>query len=214
VRVNGDPPAGRPLARACAPFAEALARARRAHDHVDRGRAREAAEARRAGLDRESAALAGRADPKASARAAGPDSAEVARVGAPPPGESVARRSEDAAVRAAGAAGAAEPALDYAPEVRSPELRAILRAVPVAVEAGRVGDGAPALELAFGRALSVELRAAARGGVDLVLRPDAALARSACAELPALLRALRARGVDVGRAEVRARAGTRGGRAR
>jgi hypothetical protein len=94
------------------------------------------------------------------------------------------------------------------------ELRAVLRALPVTIEAARVREGAP-LALELGRALSVELRAG-RDGLELVLRPDAALSRAAAAELPGVVRALRARGVAVARAEVRARphAGSRaaGGR--
>jgi hypothetical protein len=185
-------------------FAGALARARRAHDDVDRGRAREAAGIRRADADRESAAVGER-------RARGEEATAAAADARPDAPGSRAGAATGVAPAASGPgacapAVAAEPAAaDWAPEVRSPELRAILRAVPVAVEAGRVGGGAPALELAFGRALSVEIRGGARGGVDLVLRPDAALARSASAELPALVRALRARGVEVARAEVRER---------
>jgi hypothetical protein len=83
------------------------------------------------------------------------------------------------------------------------ELRALVRTLPVAVEAARVRAGAP-LALDLGRALSVELRQAP-GGLELVLRPDAALSRAAEAELPAVVRALRDRGLAVARAEVRAR---------
>ncbi len=83
----------------------------------------------------------------------------------------------------------------------APELRAIVRMLPVAVEAARVRDGEP-LSLALGRALSVELRRGA-AGLELVLRPDATLQRAAAAELPGLLESLRARGIAVARAEVR-----------
>ena len=81
------------------------------------------------------------------------------------------------------------------------ELRAIVRTLPVAIEAARVREGEP-LSLALGRALSVELRRGATG-LEIVLRPDAALQRAAAAELPVLLESLRARGIAVARAEVR-----------
>jgi hypothetical protein len=87
--------------------------------------------------------------------------------------------------------------------VSSGELRAVVRALPAAIEASRVRDGAP-LTLAFGRSLSVDVRQAA-GGVEVVLRPDARLSRAAEAELPRVVDALRARGVRVTRAEVRPR---------
>jgi hypothetical protein len=57
------------------------------------------------------------------------------------------------------------------------------------------------VELAFGRELSVELRQGA-AGIEIAVRTDAGLARAARADLPALVQALRARGVEVGRAEV------------
>lgn len=83
------------------------------------------------------------------------------------------------------------------------EVRALVRALPVAIEAARVREGEP-LSLSFGRSLSVEIRSGA-GGVEIVLRPAEALARAASAELPALVAALRARGIAVARAEVRGR---------
>ncbi|WP_242343864.1 hypothetical protein [Anaeromyxobacter terrae] len=82
------------------------------------------------------------------------------------------------------------------------ELRAIVRALPIAIEAARVREGEP-LSLSLGRALSVDLRRSA-GGLELVLRPDAALQRAAAAELPGLVETLRARGITVACAEVRA----------
>jgi hypothetical protein len=85
----------------------------------------------------------------------------------------------------------------------APELSAALRALPLAIDAARVREGAP-LSLSLGRSLDVDLRATA-GGVELVLRPEPRLARAAAAELPALVAALRARGVAVARAEIRAR---------
>ncbi|WP_242360437.1 MULTISPECIES: hypothetical protein [Anaeromyxobacter] len=82
------------------------------------------------------------------------------------------------------------------------DLRAIVRTLPAAIEAARVREGEP-LSLSLGRALSVDLRRGA-GGLELVLRPDAVLQRAAAAELPGLLETLRARGIVVARAEVRA----------
>lgn len=86
----------------------------------------------------------------------------------------------------------------------APELRAIVRTLPVAIEAARVREGEP-LSLSLGRALSVELRRGV-GGLEVVLRPDPTLQRAAAAELPGLLASLRARGIAVARAEVRAQA--------
>jgi hypothetical protein len=93
------------------------------------------------------------------------------------------------------------PRLD--PAAAPSDLRALVRTLPVSVEAARVREGAP-LALELGAALSVEVRQV-RGGLELVLRPDAAVSRAAAAELPAVVRALRARGLAVARAEVRAR---------
>jgi hypothetical protein len=84
------------------------------------------------------------------------------------------------------------------------ELRALLRTLPLAVDARGLRDGAP-LTLSFGRSLGVELRSGA-GGVEVVLRADARLARACERALPALLAALRRRGVPVARAAVRSRA--------
>jgi hypothetical protein len=84
------------------------------------------------------------------------------------------------------------------------ELRAVLRALPPAIDASGVRDGAP-LTLAFGRSLSVDVRASA-SGVELLLRADARLARAAQAELPGLVAALRSRGIRVARADVAPRA--------
>lgn len=87
----------------------------------------------------------------------------------------------------------AEPAL--------PELREAARAIPPAIWAGRL-EGAPSVELSFGRDLSVELRRSA-AGIELSVRAGAALARAARADLPALVQSLRGRGVVVARADVR-----------
>ena len=93
-----------------------------------------------------------------------------------------------------------------------PELREAARAVPPVIWAGRVA-GQAAVELTFGGGLSVALRSAA-GGIELSIRAAPELARAAQGDLPALVRALRERGVTVVRAEVRphARGGGDGGR--
>jgi hypothetical protein len=96
------------------------------------------------------------------------------------------------------------PGLAAAPELAAPELRAVVRALPVAIQTFGLREGAP-LALSLGRSLDVELRAA-RGGVELVLRPERRLARACEAELAALVSALSARGISVVRAAVRARA--------
>jgi hypothetical protein len=207
VRVTGAEP-GRPAAgpgESPRAFSEALERARRASEGVDRDRARRGEVARRAealrGDDRLWAGRAeslGRADRMGSV-AGGTSGAAVAprmgRIGAP-----VAGAAAGGSGRSPGLPGATDPRLAG---LASPELRSAARALPVAVRARGVAGGAP-LELALGSALSVELRSGP-DGVELLLRPDASLARAARAELPALVRALRARGVAVGRAEVRAR---------
>lgn len=101
-----------------------------------------------------------------------------------------------------------EPGVELSPV---PELAALARALPVAVDAARLRDGAT-LALSFGRSLEVELRSSP-AGLEVVLRPESRLLRAAEAELPRLVAALRVRGVVVARADVRARAGG-GGRAR
>ncbi len=88
-----------------------------------------------------------------------------------------------------------------------PEIAALVRALPAAVDAARVRDGAP-LALSFGRSLDVELRSSG-AGVEVVLRPEPRLLRAAEAELPRVVEALRLRGVEVARAEVRPRGGGR-----
>lgn len=80
-------------------------------------------------------------------------------------------------------------------------LRAAIRALPAAVEAARLREGAQ-LTLTLGGALGVDLRAGA-GGVELTLRPAAALGPVAAEALPALVAALRGRGVRVRGAMVR-----------
>jgi hypothetical protein len=68
--------------------------------------------------------------------------------------------------------------------------------------AARRGDR-PSLELSIGREVRVTLVHAARG-IEVVLDVRAGLRAAAEAEIPALVAALRARGVAVARAEVRA----------
>lgn len=116
----------------------------------------------------------------------------------------------EAASASAGAAaplrgGEARPDDGAAPEVVA--LRAGVRALPAVIEAARLHDGAE-LTLAMGSALGVDLRGGA-DGVELTLRPEAPLARAAAAELPALVDALRARGVRVVRAGVQVGSGVR-----
>jgi hypothetical protein len=129
---------------------------------------------------------------RASARAR-PARAEA---GGPPRGDEPAAPSPQAAPAA------------RAPDLCAvPELAALARALPVAVVAAAARGGAP-LALSFGRSLEVELRSGP-GGVELLLRPEPRLERTADAELPRLVAALRTRGVAVARAEVRPRGAAR-----
>lgn len=90
--------------------------------------------------------------------------------------------------------------------VATPELRALVRTLPLAIQTFGVREGAP-LALSFGRSLDVEIRPPPRGakGVELLLRPEARLARATESELPRVVAALAAKGISVTRAEVRAR---------
>jgi hypothetical protein len=90
--------------------------------------------------------------------------------------------------------------------VSTPELRALVRTLPLAIQTFGVREGAP-LSLSFGRSLDVEIRTPPHGakGVELVLRPEARLARAAESELRGVVAALAAKGISVARAEVRAR---------
>lgn len=98
----------------------------------------------------------------------------------------------------------APPSPAFPPSAPSlPELREAAQAIPTAIWAGRAAGG-HAVELAFGRGLSIELREVA-GGIELALRAAPELARAAHVDLPALIRVLRDRGVTVVRAEVRPR---------
>jgi hypothetical protein len=128
-------------------------------------------------------------------------------------------RREEAEPGRPGAVARAVDAMPLAAEVRSPEPSGRAALLPpsalerLAVEAGRAADRAT-LDLRFGQSLEVRLTRS-RAGVDVVLRPGAGLRASAEAEVPALVAALRARGVSVGRVEVRTGAtGLPPGRAR
>jgi hypothetical protein len=118
------------------------------------------------------------------------------------PAESLTARHDDPRAALSPEAAKLDALVDLAPV---PELAALVRALPAAVDASRVRDGAP-LALSFGRSLEVDLRSGA-AGIEVVLRPDPRLARAADAELPRVVAALRARGIAVGRAEVRPRGG-------
>jgi hypothetical protein len=118
---------------------------------------------------------------------------EEARLAPPPPPVAAAARPPDA------------PA--------APELRALVRTLPLAIQTFGLREGAP-LALSFGRSLDVEIRPPPPGGkgVELVLRPEPRLARASEAELPGVVAALAAKGIAVARAEVRVRgAGAAGG---
>jgi hypothetical protein len=191
VSEGATRPREAPAAARSRQFADAMRRARQGGAADARGAAaREAgsraAQGRRAVADGKDAALAGRRD--------GSREEERLATAAAPVGAAV---QGPPATAAAGAPAAAE-------------LRAVIRALPVAVDASRVREGAP-LTLSLGRALDVDVRAG-REGVEVVLRPDPRLARVAEAELPGLVASLRSRGIAVSRAEVRARAGDGGAR--
>ena len=96
----------------------------------------------------------------------------------------------------AAAAAAARPP-EAAPALLPP------RALEQVALAARELGGRPSVELTFGRDLRVTLLRAERG-VEVVLAPAEGLHRAADAELPGLVAALRAGGVVVTRAEVRA----------
>ncbi len=72
----------------------------------------------------------------------------------------------------------------------------------VAIEAGQMADR-PFVELSFGGDLRIRLTRSPRG-VELRLEPNPGLCGAARAEMPGLVAALRARGVVVAKAEVRA----------
>ncbi|WP_242395406.1 hypothetical protein [Anaeromyxobacter oryzisoli] len=143
----------------------------------------------------------------ATSRGAGPTerAGATARRGKPQParegGETA--RAEDLPARGVAEVASQRASADVQATASADALRAAVRALPAAVEAARVASGGQ-VTLAFGAALGVDLRAAA-GGIELTLRPTAALERAAAAELPGLVAALRARGLRVARATVQAR---------
>jgi hypothetical protein len=99
------------------------------------------------------------------------------------------------------APASADPARIASPPSVPVALRALVHALPAAVELARSAAG-ETVSLFFGRSLGIELRASP-AGVELLLRSDARLARASAAELPSIVAALRGRGVRVVRAEVR-----------
>lgn len=123
----------------------------------------------------------------------------------PPPRRGEGQRSFEEALEriASGVAPApgAPAAADRAGIPSLPELREAVRAIPPAIWSGHLAGGS-AVELAFGRELSIELREVS-GGIALAVRAGEGVARAARVDLPALVEALRQRGVTVVRAEVR-----------
>jgi hypothetical protein len=124
----------------------------------------------------------------------------------------LAHRREEAQPGKGGAAGRSEELLvpgRAEPSRLDPEpapAAALLSAAAVerlAVEAGRIG-ARPFVDMSFGRDLQVRITQSARG-VELLLATRPALRGAAVAELPALVAALRGRGVTVAKAEVRAK---------
>jgi hypothetical protein len=145
--------------------------------------------------------------------------ARQARAGPGVNAASLLPRSGRAAAVAPGAGGSGQegPALGDLSGAAAPQaveaaaaLRAAVRALPPAIVASRIADGAQGaqLSLSFG-ALGVELRAGARG-LEIALTSSAPLLGAARAELPGLVEALRARGIRVARADVRCGASARG----
>jgi hypothetical protein len=189
VRVNGERPGaatragGARSGAAKARFADALRRAGGRATGASAGAVAQtsarAGTARRAGADAKDAALSKRR-------------------------ETFGGEERDAAPRAASAPPVVSPPAAPVQAAAPAELRALVRALPVAVESAGLRAGAP-LALSFGRSLDVELRSTP-AGVEVVLRPAAPLARACEAELPRVVRALEARGVTVARARVRPRA--------
>lgn len=108
----------------------------------------------------------------------------------------VDRRVQEPFASALALAGAPGPFQGVvAPSHAGAALRAAMRALPPAIEAARLHDGTR-LTLALGGALGVDLRGGP-AGVEVTLRPAEALGQVAAAELPALIAAVRARGVRV-----------------
>ena len=115
-------------------------------------------------------------------------------------------RSFDEVLEGSGGQPAPPPGQQRPTAPALPELREAAGAIPPAIWAGRL-SGDAAIELSFGRELSVELRQVA-GGLELSIRTAPGLTRAAQVDLPALVRTLRGRGVEVVRAEVRGRPGS------
>ncbi len=92
-------------------------------------------------------------------------------------------------------------------DLRAPEPSPAAPLVPasaierVAMEVGRMA-GRPFVEMDFGRDLRIRITRSP-GGVDLLLEARSGLRAAAMAQLPGLVAALRARGVEVAKAEVR-----------
>ena len=104
---------------------------------------------------------------------------------------------------AARPAGAPTPPREAA-AARAPapvSLAAAVEKLALAVERRDRAD--PSLTMRFGEGLSMSLARGGRG-LELSITGDRAAARSARADLPALLSKLRERGIEVARAEVRA----------
>lgn len=187
MRVNETSAARRlPAAAEAGRFAETLRRARAAQTA--------------SATAQESAAGPG-------ARARSLELRKGARDGPAPLARREAARDEERASAGAVSEGTHEVRSDPSPV---PELAAVVRALPAAIDAARLRDGAP-LALSFGRSLDVELRAVP-SGVEVVLRPEPRLLRAAEVELPRVVEALRLRGIEVAHAGVMSRG--RGGRAR
>ena len=151
------------------------------------------------------ASRTGRQGTLAEATPAAPGRAAAARRSAADRGDEALRLRRDAFGEEARLAAPPPPAaparaLDA---VTTPELRALVRTLPLAIQASGVRDGAP-LALSFGRSLDVELRPSPRG-LELVLRPEPRLARASHAEVRGLVAALAEKGIAVARAEVRVR---------
>jgi len=111
-----------------------------------------------------------------------------------------ARGGFEEALERAASAVASGPGARLA-EPGLPELREACRAIPPCLWSGQVGRE-KTVELAFGRDVRIELRQAA-GGIEVTVRVTAPLLRAARGDLPALVAALRERGVEVPRADVR-----------
>jgi hypothetical protein len=183
------------------------------------GAAEGAAPARRFGdalrkATRAAAPGAGRASPAVGASLAAARTSSARRTSADRADDALRNRRESFREEARLAPPPPPPAARTPDAVTVPELRALVRTLPLAIRTLGVREGAP-LALSFGRSLDVEIRSAPRG-VEVVLRPEPRLARASEAELRGVVAALEAKGIAVSRAEVRVRgareAGDRGPR--